>query len=223
MKEFDFEQGSPEWFAARCGKPTASEFKRLLTNTVGDDGKYAISKSLPKYAAKLAAELYAGKPMESFDGNAWLERGRDMEEAAAEWYAFTQDAELRKVGFVTDDAGVVGCSPDRLIDPDGGLEIKCLRAENHVEMTQYHAKHGRAEPKYTQQVQACLWITKRAWWDQIFYSPELPPLVIRQVPDLVMHASFGSAIAACILERDANLATLRGETRAAGDIDEPVE
>lgn len=208
MIEHDCPQGSPEWFAARAGKPTASEFKKMLTNTL-EDGRYKLSKSLSGYAAKLAAELYAGKPMESFDGNAWMDRGREMEEEAAEWYAFTHDAELRAVGFITDDAGVCGCSPDRLVDPDGGLEIKCLKAQNHVELTQYYAKHGRAEPKYTQQVQACLWISGRAWWDQLYYSPELPPLVIRQTPDLVMHTSFAEAVSAVIRERDEQLATMK--------------
>jgi len=209
MKIHEVEQGGQEWAMLRAGRPTASEFKRMITNTIGEDGKYALSKSLPKYAAKLAAELFAGKPMEGFDGNAWMDRGREMEEEAVEWYAFTRGLEPVKVGFVTDDAMTVGCSPDRLVDPDGGLEIKCLRAENHVELTQYYAKHGRAEPKYTQQVQACLWISGRAWWDQLYYSPELPPLVIRQTPDLVMHASFAEAVAAVIRERDAQLATMK--------------
>lgn len=208
MKIIECEQGTPEWYAARVGKITASEFKRIVTNTLVD-GEYKMSKSMSGYAAKLAAEMFAGKPMDQFDGNTvWMERGKEIEEEAAEFYAFTTDADVRKVGFIIDDDGVCGCSPDRLVEPDGGLEIKCLRAENHVELTQYHAKHGCAEPKYTQQVQACLWITGRAWWDQLFYSPELPPLVIRQVPDLVQHASFVKAVAATVTARDACLASL---------------
>ena len=201
-------QGSPEWKLVRVGIPTASEFSRLVTNTI-KDGTYTLSSSLPGYARELAAELFAGKTLDAFDGNTWMERGKDLEREAADYFAFTQDAELQEVGFITNDAGTCGCSPDRLVDGVSGLEIKCLKAESHVELLGYHEKHGCAPPKYTQQVQGALLITGFKSWRQLFYHPDLPPLVITQVPDMVMHASLDKAVTQVLKERDEHLAILR--------------
>ncbi len=211
MRIIDCVQGEPAWYAARAGIPTASSFSRLVTNTL-KDGEYKLSSSLSGYANELAAELFAGKTMDRFDGSTpWMERGRDGEREAAEAYAFITGSTLHEVGFVTTDDGQCGCSPDRLVDEDGGLEIKMLKGENHVEVCGYHKKHGHAPVKYTQQVQACLWITGRAWWDQLYWHPDLPPLIVRQAPDPLQHAAFAKALTTVITERDAALATLRNQ------------
>lgn len=210
MKIIDCDQGSPEWYLARLGIPTASEFSRLVTNTV-KDGEYKLSTSLPGYAAELAAELFAGKTLDQFDRNVWMERGKEKEAEALELYQFTTDCELQRPGFVTTDDGLCGCSPDALVNDDGGLEVKCLKAEIHVEVVGYHQKHGKAPAKYTQQVQACLWITGRAWWDQLYYHPDLPPLIVRQTPDLLQQDAFKKAVAAVIAERDAQVLSLRNQ------------
>ncbi len=204
----DCQQGSEAWAQLRAGIPTASEFSRIVTNTI-KDGEYKLSTSLPGYAAELAAEVFAGKPLTSFDGNFWMDRGREKEAEALDLYAFTQDAVITRVGFVTTDDGLCGCSPDALIADDGGLEVKMPKAENMVEIIGYFQKHGHAPAKYTQQVQACLWITGRPWWDQLYYHPDLPPLVVRQTPDPLQHAAFAKAVAAVIAERDSQLASLR--------------
>lgn len=209
MKIIECQQGTPEWHAARIGIPTASEFAKLVTNTI-KDGEYKLSASLPGYAANLAAELFAGKTLDQFDGNTvWMDRGKDKEAEAVALYEFTTDAVVTKVGFITTDDGLCGCSPDALVGEDGGLEIKVPKAESLVEIGSYFKKHGHVPVKYTQQVQACLWITGRKWWDQYFWHPDLPPLVIRQVPDLVQHASFAKAVKAVIEQRDAHVAELR--------------
>lgn len=201
----DVEQGSPSWFQARLGIPTASKFSRLVTGTG------LPSSSLPKYARELAAEVFAGKTLDAFDGNSWMDRGKEMEEEALNAYSFIHDAELQRVGLITNDAGTAGCSPDALIGDDGGLEIKCLKAESHLEIVTYHKKNDRAPPKYTPQVQGCLLITGRKSWTQLFYHPDLPPLVIKNVPDLVFHAALDKAITALIAERDDVLKTMKHE------------
>lgn len=205
----DVPQGSPEWKALRVGIPTASEFSRLVTNTL-KDGEYKLSASLEGYARELAAELFAGKQMSDFDGNVWMDRGKEKEAEAVALYEFTTDAAISSVGFITTDDGLCGCSPDALVGDDGGLEVKCLKAESHVEVMAYYKKHGHAPVKYTQQVQACLWITGRAFWDQLFYHPDLPPLTVRQTLDPLQAAAFAKAVAAVIAERDYTLAQLRG-------------
>ncbi len=204
----DVEQGSERWFALRAGMPTASAFGKI----VKADG--TLSKSITAYASQLAAELFAGKPMESFDGNGntWMDRGKETEAEAVSTYEFTYDVAVQKVGFITNDMGTVGCSPDGLVNDDGGIEVKCLKAENHVELTSYYAKHKVAPPKYLRQVQGSLWICQRKWWDQVFFHPDLPLLVIRQAPDLEYHAALAAAVATVIAERDAALKSLKGAT-----------
>jgi hypothetical protein len=51
----DHEQGSPEWLAARLGKPSASCFSRLITNS----GKP--SSSADGYINELIAERLTGR------------------------------------------------------------------------------------------------------------------------------------------------------------------
>jgi hypothetical protein len=122
----DVEQGSPEWLELRLGMPTSSEFHKIITPA----GK--VSSQREKYMARLIAEELLGESFESLDGLAWIEHGKLMEPKAAEAYEFENLCTTRKVGFVTSDNGLWGSSPDRLIDRNGVLEIKCPAPINHV-------------------------------------------------------------------------------------------
>ena len=194
----DVEQGSASWLQVRLGVPSASNFSRLVTS------KGAPSSSIEPYARELAAEVFADKTMDEFDGNAWMNRGKDLEAEALELYAFTRDVEPKRVGFITNHNA--GCSPDALVGDDGLVEVKCLRAERHVEAVSYYAKHKKAPSGYIQQTQGQLWITGRTWCDLYFYHPDMPPLVIRQTRDAEMHAALAAAVA--------QVCTLRGEILA---------
>ena len=174
MKIHDCAQGSIEWSSLRAGIPTASEFSNLVTST-GE-----VSKSLQGYAITLAAEKYAGKPVDAWTGNGHTERGKLLEPDARSMYAFIHDHEMTQVGFVTDDLQQWGASPDSLIGQEGLAEIKCLKAENHVKAILYYRKHKKCPPDYVQQTQGQLYICERQWCDLIFYHPDLPLLVIRQ-------------------------------------------
>jgi hypothetical protein len=200
----DLQQGTPEWFAARLGIPTASSFSRLITSTG------ARSKSLEGYAAELAAEVFAGKSLDQFDGNnAWMERGKVLEAEAVELYQFITDADVQRVGFCTNDEATAGCSPDALVGDGGGLEIKCLKAESHIAALHYYQKHGKCPSGYVQQVQGSLLVTGRAWWDLCFYHPDVPHLVIHNTADPIIQTALKEAITAVGSERDAQVKTLR--------------
>lgn len=171
------DQGGDQWIALRAGKPTASCFDKIITST-GDP-----SKSQAGYAITLAGELYAGKPLDSWDGNSYTERGKLLEDEARKMYAFINDVEPVQVGFVTDDDQSYGCSPDSLVGDDGLLEIKCLKAENHIKAILYYRKNKKCPPDYIQQTQGQMMICQRSWCDLFFYHPDLPKLVIRQNSD----------------------------------------
>lgn len=212
MKIHEVEQRSDEWYALRAGMPTASEFSKIVTS------KGEPSKSAAGYAITLANEMFAGKPVDAWEGNAWTERGREMETRAIELYEFAHDLDIVPVGFVTDDKGEMGCSPDGLVGSEGLIEVKCLKGENHTKAILYFQKHGRCQPDYIQQAQGQMMICGRAWCDVVFYNPELPMLTIRMTPDKDVQYALMDGIPKLCAERDAVLAALR---RQAAPIDEP--
>ena len=203
MKIYDVEQRGAEWIALRVGLPTASDFAKIITST-GEP-----SKSASGYALTLAAELFAGKPLDSWEGNAWTERGRELEEAAISLYKFMNDADVAPVGFVTDDAGAMGCSPDGFVGNDGLIEVKCLKAENHVKAILYYQRHGKCPPDYIQQTQGQMMICGRKWCDVVFYHPDLPLLSIRQNRDAAFQVGLSHLIPPLLKERDTILKAIR--------------
>ena len=206
MKIIDCIQGSPEWKVARLGIPTASEFSRLVTS-MGER-----SKSLEPYARELASEIFADKTMSDFDGNMWSDRGRDLEQAAIELYEFTHDCVVQRVGFITTDDGLTGGSPDGLLGDDAGIEVKCLKAERHLDVLQKYQATGKTPPDYVAQVQGYMYVTGRSRWVLMLHHPDLPPIKISVAADPYFHKALAAGVAAVIAERDAVLASLRGTT-----------
>ena len=196
MKIHNAEQGSDAWFALRAGKPTASCFDKLITST-GEP-----SKSMAGYAIMLAGEMYAGRPLDAWEGNAYTERGKLLEVDARLAYAYMHETEPLVVGFVTDDLNQYGCSPDSMIGGDGILEIKCLKAENHIKAILYYRKHKKCPPDYVQQTQGQMLICERIWCDLYFHHPELPPLIIRQERDSKICSALTEQVQVVIVERD---------------------
>jgi len=196
----DVEQNTPEWLLLRSGMPTASEASQLVTST-GEP-----SKSMQGYAQQLAGDLYAGKPINAWEGNKYTERGHEIEDQARLAYAM-RGGEITRPGFITDDLKRWGCSPDSLVDDDGMLEIKCL-PKQHIKALLYFKKRGKAPPEYIVQPQMQMMVAERKWVDLFFYHPDLPSLTIRMVPDQKIMASLKSQLAACIAERNLTLKIL---------------
>lgn len=202
---FDCEQGSGEWYAARMGIPTASEFATLIA--VNKDAKD--KKTRTTYMRKLAGELLTGEPMEAYT-NAHMERGKEMEDEARKAYAFMMDAEPVRVGFIR--LGDAGCSPDSLIGEDGGLEIKTALPHIQIE----RLERGELPAEHRAQVQGNLWITGRAWWDFVSYCPKLPLFRIRVARDDGYIANIAGSVDAFNAELAALVERIRSyEMRAA--------
>lgn len=169
MEIITCEQGTPEWHQARVGIPTASEFQTLLMK--GKKGGESLTRKT--YMRKLAGEIITGEPMWSFN-NEHMERGKQWEGEARDLYAFLHDAEPQQVGFIRN--GRKGASPDSLIGDKGGLEIKTRLAHLQIELLE----DGEVPAEHIAQIQGCLWIAEREWWDFVSYSPRLP-LFVRRV------------------------------------------
>jgi exodeoxyribonuclease (lambda-induced) len=211
MKIHDVGQRTEEWFKLRAGIPTASEAGKLVTST----GKK--SSQITDYSYQLAAELYAGKPLDRWEGNQWTDRGGDLELIALTEYSRIKDATIDVVGFCTVDDGTYGCSPDGLL-ADGIAEIKCLAAKNHIKNMVYYDKYKAAMPDYIPQTQMQMLVCEREWCDMMFYHPDLPPLIIRQFKIKEVQEILMVQLKACIEKRDQVLKIIKGESEQDNQI-----
>ncbi|WP_430430233.1 lambda exonuclease family protein [Oceanicaulis sp.] len=203
----DMDQGTPEWFAIRAGRPTASEFSTIMASGRGG----APSKTRRTLMLKLAGEILTGEPAESYS-NAAMERGHEMEAEARNLYAFMADVEPVQVGFVTNKRP--GCSPDALVGERGGLEIKTRAPHLMIDTL----LKGEMPPEHMAQVQGCMWVCEREWWDFAAYYRGLPLFTKRIERDEAYIARMASAVAEFTEELDEVVASIRarmGESEAA--------
>lgn len=197
---YDCEQGSEDWFRARMGIPTASEFGTVLAPRAGSEGKMRRT-----YLHKLAGEIITGEPMERY-GNAHMERGHEMEAEARSLYAFMSDADPTQIGFLRN--GQKGCSPDSLIGDAGMLEIKTKLPHLLIDCIlkdDFPAEHKA-------QCQGALWVAEREWVDIAVYWPRMPLFVKRAYRDKEYISKLSDAIDAF----NADLAAVVDRIKAYG-------
>lgn len=153
-------QGTPEWFAVRTGRATASCFADVLAKGEG--------KTRAKYLRQLIAERLTGKPAEQYR-NAHMDRGNEQEPLARMAYELATDNVVRQVAFIEHDSLQAGCSPDGLIlGQPKGVEIKSVLPHIQVETIM----RGGHPPEHKGQIQGSMWITGYAEWDFCSYSPD---------------------------------------------------
>lgn len=161
------EQGSDDWFNARLGKWTASNFSKLITLTRKPSTQANTHNNV------LVAENILGYKAESFTSEA-MERGSELEEEALEFINFTRNASFKKVGFI-DSGNGYGCSPDALDEKNRiGLEIKCPLAHNHLQ----NLLRGEIPTQYYAQVQGSMLVTGYEKWIFCSYHPEIKSMVL---------------------------------------------
>lgn len=160
------EQRSSDWYAARRGKFTASEFADLMAG-----------ETTAGYLGLLqdkAWEIWSGKSIESYT-NAAMQRGVDLEAEARDWFCFQRDVEAEEVGFLVHPTmDFVGCSPDGLIGETEMVEIKCPLHRAHMETV----RTQEVPAKYRWQVQGQLWVAERERNYYVSYNPEAPKQAI---------------------------------------------
>ena len=107
-------QHTPEWFAARKGKITAS----IAAACLGLN---------PYESAAKAWRIIKGT--EPDHDNYHMRRGRDKEAAARRLYEARHGVQVAEAGFVVHpQLPWLGASPDGLVGPMGVLELKCPKA-----------------------------------------------------------------------------------------------
>lgn len=198
------EQGSPEWFASRLGKVTASRVADIVAKT-----KSGYSTSRANYMAQLVVERLTGVKFETFT-NAAMEWGTQTEPLARAAYEV-------KNGVMVDETGLVdhptipmsGASPDGLVGDDGLIEIKCPNTATHIDTL----LSGDADKRYICQMQWQLAVTGRKWCDFVSYDPRMPDnlkLFIKRVErDDELIKELESEVVKFITELDEKVDTLK--------------
>jgi len=159
------EQGTPEWFAARLGKVTASRVADVIAKT-----KTGWGASRANYMAELIAERLTGVPAEKYTNGA-MQWGTDTEPQARAAYSFYAETDVTEVGFIEHPRiPLTGASPDGLIGVDGLVECKCPNTATHLDTL----LGGEIPAKYITQMQWQLACTEREWCDWVSYDPRLP-------------------------------------------------
>jgi hypothetical protein len=170
LEIIDVEQGSPEWYAARAGLPTGSEFHTVMAS--GRDGDASVTRTKLMY--RLAGEIITGQPAENGFSNAAMERGKALEDEARESYCRRKKVEVRRVGFGRNFSGlkVCGASPDGLIGFNSGLEIKTARADVLIPLLH---KPASMPPQHRCQVQGNMMVFEREQWEMTIYCHRAMP------------------------------------------------
>jgi len=158
------EQRSEEWFAARCGKVTASRVADIIAKT-----KTGYSASRENYLAQLVCERMTQKPAESYS-NAAMQWGTDQEPFARAAYEAAKNVLVQEVGFVVHPNIVgAGASPDGLVGEFGLVEIKCPNTATHIQTL----LDQKVPDKYNIQMQWQMACTGRQWCDFASFDPRM--------------------------------------------------
>lgn len=165
-------QGSAEWLEARKGRITGSRFKDARDRLKSG----APSKACIAYAMDVARERCGGKAPEKFQ-NAAMRFGTEQEPLARQAYEEATGNLVEEVGFIVDEEGHFGLSPDGLIGDDGVLEVKTMVGSE----TLFTAVADGDISEYIDQCNGYLWLLGRKWVDLCLWAPDLGILKIIRI------------------------------------------
>lgn len=159
-------QGDEQWQQDRCGCITASRCKDVVKRK--NDGKPYQARA--NYFNEILVERITDEPKENgnFKQFKW---GHDVEVRAIEEYEERTGLLVQAVDFIKHpDYKWIGGSPDGLVDPDGGAEIKSPY-DSGVHLDTF--LNGMPED-HDYQCQFNMWVNNRKWWDFVSYDPRMP-------------------------------------------------
>ena len=160
------EQRTPEWFAERLGKITASRIADVVGKT--KSGSYGAARK--NYMAELLCQRLSGQQEEKFTSAA-MQHGTDTEPAARAMYILETGTDVTETGFIPHPTiAMSGASPDGLAGEDGLIEIKCPNTATHLEFLQSR----KPKHEYLLQMQWQMACTGRQWCDFVSYDDRLP-------------------------------------------------
>ncbi len=167
-------QGSKDWLQARVGKITASRYKDARDRLKPAKGE-TLGKPSAKccaYAAQVAVERIAGRPIDKVFQNWQMREGQEQEPHARNAYDVESGNVVQEVGAIVTDDDLFLYSPDGLIGDDGLLEIKTLLSADVI----LRVIGDGDLSEYMDQCMGGLWLTGRKWIDLVLWAPALEPI-----------------------------------------------
>jgi|GEM_PF-2398455 len=155
-------QNSPEWFEARKKRITASRFGDVLASPT--------TKRYQSYQRDIVNNIL-GVPDFGEDSKPWFKHGAEMESEARaryEWHMLSTGriVDVKEVAMIVHPKyNFISCSPDGVIYPDKGIEIKSrISHKSHLQSI----KSGLPS-NYKPQVLGSLWVSGFREWDFISF------------------------------------------------------
>lgn len=212
----DLTQGTPEWFAARCGLLTASEMDKIITPKKLE---FSNSDTMRKHAYELAAQRINQYVEPTYVSDKML-RGKEEEERIRKCYS-EKYAPVKQVGFVTNDKWgfTLGVSPDGLVGEDGTIEGKSRDQKFQVEQI----CTDEMDVEFRLQVQTALLVTERKWCDFVSFNNGMPMFTKRILPDHAVQDAILQAATQFHTLLDATLKKYADQVAALGDRLIPTE
>lgn len=163
-------QDSQEWFEARLYKVTASKMAaaqaRYKVNCKGGN-KGQFTKAHFDYVSELAWGMITHVPADHYVSPEMV-LGKHFEPMARAEYMDRYDADVTRTGFVLHPTmDYLGASPDGLVDPNGGVEIKVPKVRTHQETIEADA----IPEEYLPQMYTNMLCCEREWWDFVSFCP----------------------------------------------------
>lgn len=160
------EQGTPEWFALRAGKFSASKAAVIMggLETAGLDA----------YIRDLAWERVYGPDTEGGYKSAAMERGNAVEPEARDWYAFERGVVVEQVTLV-EHATV----PSVVWSPDGVFGRSAIEAKCPLHRAWMEVKRKNWVPaEYRHQCRWAIWVGQLEYLDFVAYHPKAGGLIV---------------------------------------------
>jgi hypothetical protein len=169
----DIEQGTQEWFDLKLGIPSASCFGYIVTS------KGEKSKSWDKYMDKLVNEKITRRRSKQWELSAF-NRGKEMEPESRDTWELKHRKEITQVAFVfKDERKLFGCSPDGLVDWDGGAIVEGFETKDAIPRIQYERLLAGVLPTiHHRQVQGSLYVCEAERWHFRSYCSGMRPMDI---------------------------------------------
>ena len=163
----EFKQHSPEWYAIKAGRWSAS---KAAVTMGGLD-----TSGLASLIKDLAWERVYG-PTDGGFQSAAMKRGTEIEAEGRDWFAFNCDVVVDQVGFVEHaDIPMVGWSPDGLFNNNRrGIEAKCPLHKAWMETK----RTGKVPSEYRWQCRWAQWVGALDGLDFVAYHPQAGGLIV---------------------------------------------
>ncbi|OGT02129.1 MAG: hypothetical protein A2143_00595 [Gallionellales bacterium RBG_16_57_15] len=121
---------------------------------------------------QIVVERLTGDFVDSGMDSYALKWGREVEPHARQAYQFETGDVVAETTFVQHKTlSFVGASGDGLVGKDGGTEFKCPK-NPAIHLDRF--TNGMNKAEFMPQVQGCIWVYQRDWWDWVSFDPRMP-------------------------------------------------